>query len=234
MTIAYNMDCMEAMAQMKDNEFDLAIVDPPYGIGLDMIFNGAHGKKQRNKEKKNWYIHERKDWNNLIPDEKYFIELHRISKNQIIWGCNYYAKFIPAVGRIIHDKEMGIEGTKINFSHADIASCSMQKRITMFRYRWSGNKQGRTINWENNGLDGRIHPTQKPIALYKWLLKNYAKEGDRILDTHLGSGSSRIAAHDMGFDFAGYEIDKDYFEAQEKRFANHIKQQSLFKPNEMY
>jgi site-specific DNA-methyltransferase (adenine-specific) len=223
------MDCMDGMAQFPDKYFDLAVVDPPYGIGLDMIFNGAHGKEQGGKEKKYMsYIHEKKEWNNVIPNEEYFIELYRVSKNQIIWGCNYYAKFIPAVGRIIHDKIMGIEGTKINFSHADIASCSLQKRITIFRYRWSGNKQGDKVNWENIGENSRIHPTQKPIQLYEYCLKNYAKPGMKIIDTHAGSCSSVIAFLDFDCQWIAFEIDKDYYEAASKRIENHKLQLKLF------
>jgi len=218
----YEGDCMEAMKEMKDNAYELAIVDPPYGVGMDMVY--SHGTS------KNGTIHEKKEWNNLPPKEDYFIELHRVSKNQIIWGCNYYAQWIPAVGRIIHDKQLQIEGTALRWSEGDLASCSLQKRITIFRYRWNGNVQGKTINWKNTGLDARIHPTQKPVALYKWLLKNYAKPGDKILDTHLGSGSSAIAAYEMGFDFTGYELDHDYFMAAQDRIERHKSQGRLFEP----
>ncbi len=222
MTEAFNTDCMEAMAQMEDNSFDLAIVDPPYGIG---DVNQANSRKFHSKK----II-----WNDSTPNAEYFAELLRVSKNQIIWGINYYSKLVDSVGRIIHDKT-GSAGKQLKeLSDADIASHSFGVNIKIFHYEWRGNVQNGKINWKNLGQDARIHPTQKPIALYKWLLKNYAKEGDRILDTHLGSGSSRIACHDMGFDFVGYEIDKDYFDAQEKRFANHIKQGNLFEPNDMY
>lgn len=209
---------MDYMRGFPDKFFQLAIVDPPYGIGLDMVYN--HGTAKN--------IHHEKGWNDDVPNAEYFTELHRVSKHQIIWGCNYYAQHIPAVGRIVHDKQLMIEGTKLKYSEADLASCSLQKRITIFRYKWNGNVQGDTINWKNTGPDARIHPTQKPIALYKWLLSNYAKEGDKILDTHLGSGSSRIAAYIMGFDFYSCEIDKDYFEAQERRFKEQTAQGSLF------
>ncbi len=225
----YLLDCMEGMAQFPDKYFDLAIVDPPYGIGLDMIFNGAHGKKQRQKEKKyTSYIHERKEWNSSAPTKKYFDELHRVSKNQIIWGCNYYAKYIPAVGRIVHDKDMGIEGTKINFSHADLASCSLQKRITFFRYRWSGNKQGGSINWDNTGPNARIHPTQKPIQLYQYCLKNYAKPDMKIIDTHAGSCSSVISFLDFGCEWIAFELDPDYHKAASERIEIHKAQLKLF------
>lgn len=215
-----NMCCMEYMAGLPDKAFDLAIVDPPYGIGMDMVY--GHGTS------KNGSIHEKKEWNHEIPGPEYFNELYRISVNQIIWGCNYFPGFIRDVGRIVHDKQLLIEGTKIKFSEADLASCSLQKRITIFRYKWNGNVQGSTINWHNTGPDKRIHPTQKPISLYKWILKNYAKPGDKILDTHGGSMSSAIACHQMGFDLVLTEIDKDYYAAGVKRYENAIKQQSLF------
>jgi len=222
MTEAHNIDCMDAMAQMKDNEFDLAIVDPPYGIGNCI---NSHGKKRYKKM----------EWNDKIPNKDYFTQLKRVSKNQIIWGINYYTEYIKDTGRIVHDKSGGgqFKGPW-SLSDADLASHSFGVTIKIFHYGWSGNRMGEKINSKNIGVDSRFHPTQKPVALYKWLLKNYAKEGDKILDTHLGSGSSRIAAHDMGFDFVGYEIDKDYFDAQELRFNNHIQQQSLFNPKEMY
>ena len=131
----------------------------------------------------------------------------------------------PSTGWVVWDKDNG----KCDQSDCELAFTSFNKGLRKFTYRWHGLLQQNMKNKEN-----RIHPTQKPVALYKWLLKNYAKEGDKILDTHLGSGSSRIAAHDMGFEFVGYEIDKEYFDAQEKRFANHIKQGSLFQPKDMY
>lgn len=230
-SIVENRDCMEAMREFPDKFFDLAVVDPPYGIGLDMIVkNGSQGKPLRQANGKRYKsIHKSKEWNNGIPSEQYFNELHRVSVHQIIWGCNYYARFIPSVGRIIHDKQMGIEGTKINYSHADLASCSMQKRITIFRYRWSGNKQGSIINWDNSGINGRVHPTQKPIELYDWIYDNYLPKGGRVIDTHLGSGSNRIAADKAGnIDFWGYELDKDYYEAQEKRWKDYKAQLKLF------
>ena len=214
----YNEDCLMAMKEMGDNQFDLAIVDPPYGIGLDFQFKSGLGDS----------IHDKKDWNNSTPPQEYFSELHRVSKNQIIWGCNYYAKHIPSVGRIVHDKKMEQSGTKLRFSEADLASCSLQKRITIFEYRWNGNRQGNTINWKNTGPDARIHPTQKPISLYEWLLINYAKEGDVILDTHLGSGSLAVACHNYGFELVGYEIDEDYYNKATKRLKAHQAQERLF------
>ncbi len=212
MTQAFNIDCMEAMADMKDNQFDLAIVDPPYGINNDgqRESNGKHGGRK---------AHEIKGWDSKIPPFEYFNELARVSKDQIIWGANYMTCYLmPSMGWIFWDK-----GQDINQSDGELAYTSFNRALRRI-----------ILNRVELLKEGTIHPTQKPIKLYKWLLKNYAKEGDTILDTHLGSGSSRIAAHDMGFDFTGYEIDKDYFEAQELRFNNHIRQQSLFSPKDMY
>ncbi len=221
-----NIDCMEGMATFPDKFFDLAIVDPPYGLGLDMV-TGVDSNARMNRKNHSVVVHEEKSWNDKIPGPEYFAELHRISKNQIIWGCNYYAKYIPAVGRIVHDKIMGAEQSKFNWSHADLASCSLFKRIVMFRYQWAGNKQNGTINWFNHGPDARVHPTQKPLSLYKYCLQ-WAKVGDKILDTHMGSQSSRIAAFNMGFDYWGYELDLEYFEAGNKRFREQTMQQQLF------
>jgi site-specific DNA-methyltransferase (adenine-specific) len=200
----YNMDCMEYMKDIEDNYFELAIVDPPYGIG-----ETRHCKK-----------HKKIDWNDKYPDEKYFEELYRISKNRIIWGCNYYIGMIKDAGRIIHNKlgvNIGRRLTSPTCSDCDLASHSFNNLIKMFSYTWIGNVQGNDykVLWSNTG---KIHPQQKPVELYKWVLKNYAKEGDKIFDSHLGSGSSRIAAYELGFDFTGCEIDKDYFNDQELRF----------------
>lgn len=213
-SLVENIDCMTGMKRYPDKFFELAIVDPPYGIG------DINHTDSRN-------FHSKITWNDSHPDSNYFHELFRVSKNQIIWGVNYFASLVPHTGRIIHDKSPSGKQYP-NLSDGDIASHSFGVNVRVFRYEWRGNVQGSVINWKNTGSDARIHPTQKPIALYKWLLQNYAKFGDKILDTHLGSGSSRIAAYEMGFDFYGFEIDKDYFEAQEKRYQNHIKQQRLF------
>lgn len=222
----FNMDCMEYMRTVPDNHFDLVIADPPYGLGLDMVIKVDSNKRQK---RKNGTVvkHTDKSWNDFIPEKDFFIELHRISKHQIIWGCNYYAQFIPSEGRIVHDKQMGTEQTAFNWSHADLASCSLFKRIVMFRYQWAGNKQNGTINWDNTGQDARIHPTQKPISLYSYCLK-YAKQGWKIFDPMMGSQSSRIAAYDMGFDFWGCELDPEYFEAGNKRFEQYKSQLKLF------
>lgn len=208
MTQAFNRDCMEAMRELPDKFADLAICDPPYGIGRDgsVKTTSRHGGRK---------AHEFKGWDNETPKEIYFNELFRVSKNQIIWGANYFTKFLPpSMGWIFWDK-----GQRICNSDGELAFTSFDQALRVVEY-----------NRVELLLEGSIHPTQKPIKLYKWLLKNYAKPGDKILDTHLGSGSSRIAAHSMGFDFWGYELDKDYFEAQEKRFKQHIAQLTLFTP----
>lgn len=216
MTEVFNIDCMEAMREMKDNQFDLAIVDPPYGIGAEQGTNRA--SRIMFKEKK-------LGWDASHPSAGYFQELRRISVNQIIWGANHFISLIPNP-----DSRHWVVWDKKNPDRC-FADCEMAWCSNMDNARVWGSRRVQELNSADGG---KIHPTQKPIALYKWLLKNYAKEGDYILDTHLGSGSSRIAAHDMGFDFTGYEIDKDYFDAANKRFENHIRQGSIFSPKEMY
>lgn len=214
MGIVTNEDCMIGMSRYPDKYFELAIVDPPYfkDYGKE-IYPGATisttGIKRNRFHSKYWQV----------PNDTYFNELYRISKNQIIWGINYYEKYAKSVGRIVWDKV----NDKSSFSKAEIASCSFGISVQMFRYMWNGMLQGDMKNKEQ-----RIHPTQKPVALYKWILDKYAKPNDKILDTHLGSGSSRIAAYDMGFDFTAFELDSEYFAAQEKRFNTHIQQQTLF------
>lgn len=211
-SIALNIDCMEYMATLPDKAFDLAIVDPLYGgndaIGLkDCKTNGKQATSRT----------EYKLFKNVAPNQEYFDELKRVSKKQIIWGVNFYDVKGLTGGRIVWDKH----GTA--FGRAEEAYYSDSKSVEIFEYTWNGMLQGNMANKES-----RIHPTQKPVALYEWLLTNYAKDGDRILDTHLGSGSSRIAAYNLGFDFVGCEIDKDYFDKQEERFARHTAQTSLF------
>jgi site-specific DNA-methyltransferase (adenine-specific) len=192
----YNEDCMTGMARYPDKFFELCICDPPYGIGYD----GARESTSSHGGRK---AYEFKGWDGAVPDQGYFDELFRVSKNQIIWGANYMTKYLPAsMGWIFWDK-----GQRICNSDGELAYSSFDQALRVA-----------TINRVALQLEGTIHPTQKPIKLYSWLLKNYAKPGDKILDTHLGSGSSRIAAFKMGFDFYGWEIDKDYFEAQERRF----------------
>lgn len=209
-----NTDCLQYMATVPDKFFELAIVDPPYGIG-DVNHTDSRD------------FHKKIKWNNDIPSPEYFDELLRISKNQIIWGINYYASMVPHTGRIVHDKSPS-DKQYPNLSDGDIASHSFGVNIRIFRYEWRGNVQGSEINWKNIGQDARIHPTQKPVALYKWLLKNYAKEGDNIFDSHGGSMSIAIACADYGFPLTLCELDKDYYDAGVKRFKNHIAQQKLF------
>lgn len=195
-----NEDCMEGMARYPDKYFDLAIVDPPYGLDKSSL-NGSGKLKNRVLNKINT------DWD-IAPNEYYFKELFRVSKNQIIWGGNYFV-LPPSRCIICWDKVQPWE----NFSQIELAWTSFDSPAQIYKY--------------DNRTGNKIHPTQKPVALYKWLLSKYAKQGDKILDTHLGSGSSRIAAYEMGFDFTGFELDKDYYEAQEKRYRNHIAQLKL-------
>lgn len=217
-SIAYNRDCLEAMREIPDRTFGLAIVDPPYGISVFGSYNRPRSNRARTPEYKPFAGSD-----DQTPCGEYFSELRRVSKNQIIWGGNYFAdKLPPSMGWIYWDKM----SRPSNFSDGELAYTSFNRALKKFKYLWAG-------FWQEAGneRERRIHPTQKPVALYRWLLTNYAKPGDRILDTHLGSGSSRIAAYDLGFDFVGYELDEDYFEAQEKRFQLHLAQPKLFVPS---
>lgn len=199
--ILYNKDSFEAMKQMKDNEFDLAIVDPPYGIANKMKGSRPMGKQI-----------EGKTWNDKIPSKEYFVELFRVTKNQIIWGANYYSNYLkPSRCWIVWDKKMT---EKIGFSMNELAYTSFDSTPKTY-YRYADR-----LN--------RIHPCQKPVQLYEWLLINYAKSGDSILDTHLGSGSIALACHNLGFDLTGFEIDKDYFKQAAKRIEIHKSQLKIF------
>ena len=221
----YNIDNMEYMKTIPDKFFDLVIADPPYGINVaKMAYTQEENRpvKQKNgtvlRVKKLKYSHG--GWDSKPPDIKYLKELKRISKNQIIWGINYM-DFHLRGGRIVWNKMNGNN----SFSDCEIAYCSLHERVRLFSYMWSGMFQGSTLNGtimqgDKKLNENRIHPTQKPIQLYKWLLKNYAKQGDKIFDPNMGSQSSRIAAYDMGFDYYGCELDKDYFEQGNKRFEN--------------
>jgi site-specific DNA-methyltransferase (adenine-specific) len=194
---------MDGMKGFPDKFFELAVVDPPYGIG-------ANWRKDRYSK---FYKHKSTYENKTIPDKMFFDHLFRISKNQIIWGANYYTDFIPArQGWIVWDKDRRFKDS--HMAEGELAWHSFNIPLIIYRNRWNGflTSEPRSGN----------HPHEKPIALYQWLLKNYAQPGDKILDTHLGSGSSRIAAYKMGFDFTGYEIDKEYFTAQEERFKKAI------------
>ena len=209
-----NEDNIALMARYPDNYFDLAIVDPPYFndygkknyTGSDV---STIGVKRQTEKIKHWGV----------PDQKYFDELFRVSKNQIIWGCNYYAKYIPSSGRIVWDKK----NESSTFSKCELASHSFGVRVDKFEFMWNG-----MIQHDMKNKEKRIHPTQKPVKLYEWLLMNYAKEGDKILDTHLGSGSVALACHNLGFDLTACELDEDYYNDAMKRIETHKKQITLF------
>lgn len=204
-----NEDNMELMARYPDKYFSLAICDPPYGIDVNMNAGRRKGEKKRYTDKK---------WDNEIPVKEYFEELFRVSKNQIIWGGNYFTEFLPpSMGWIVWDKNVP-EG--VSFSDFELSWSSFNIAAKKVRIDYCG----------FIGLNGqkRIHPTQKPVALYKWLLDKYAKQGDKILDTHLGSMSIAIACHDYGFELTGCELDTEYYEKGIKRVQNHVSQQKLF------
>lgn len=214
----FNQDCLEAMKGFPDNHFSLSIVDPPYGIAADN--NSGRGNKRHGSAAAISKDYGVKTWDGGIPEANYFIELFRVSKNQIIWGANNMTDHLPARSSwIFWDKDNGNN----DYSDGELAFTSLGGRLRQFTYTWHGMIQGNMKNKET-----RIHPTQKPVALYKWLLTNYAKPGQSILDTHGGSFSSRIAAWDLGFDFVGYESDPDYFALAEERFQRHIAQPKLF------
>ena len=199
----YNMDCMEAMSNAPDNHWDLAICDPPYGIGMGIGAGITRGGKKSD-------LYTPKQWDSTKPNKEYFLELFRVSKNQIIWGANYFSDMLPpSRGWIYWEKKMGG-----NYADGELAFTSFDTNLKQFTKR--------------SDSGGRIHPTQKPVSLYTWILSRYAKTGDRILDTHLGSGSIALACHDMGFHLDGFEIDKEYFEAASKRLKNHQRQLKLF------
>jgi len=205
-----NCDCMDYMATCKDKQFDLAIVDPPYGIDVNMNAGRKAGEVKKFEEK---------NWDKGIPDKKYFNELFRVSKNQIIWGGNYFP--LPLVQSwVFWDKQVPVG---VSFSDGELAWTSFGGALKKVVIPYSGFR----------GTEGKIHPTQKPVALYKWLLSHYAHSGDALLDTHSGSGSFRIAAYDMGFDLVSCELDADYCKANEERFQAHIAQQELIPVQEI-
>lgn len=216
MNIAYNMDCMEGMKQFPDKYFDLAVVDPPYGIGESGSKNHTRSKLAKSKNYKAFSGNDKEP-----PDSAYFNELFRVSKSQIIWGANHFISKIPFDSScwIVWDKMNG----ENDFADCELAWTSFNSAVRKFEFRWAG-----MLQQNMKDKEFRIHPTQKPVSLYQWIFKKYAKPGFKILDTHLGSGSSRIAAYDAGLDFVGYEIDKDYFDKQEQRFQKHIAQMNLF------
>jgi site-specific DNA-methyltransferase (adenine-specific) len=200
----YNQDCMEAMSKMKNNHFDLAIVDPPYGLPKSSI-HGRGKLKNRAMNRDSEKMHE---WD-IAPKQEYFWELMRVSKNQIIWGGNHFP-LPPTREIIVWDKCQPWN----NFSQVEMAWTSFNGPAQLFKY--------------DNRTGGKIHPTQKPVALYQWLLAKYAKPYDKILDTHLGSGSIALACFDLGHNLEAYEIDQDYFEAAENRLNDHTLQIKLF------
>ena len=212
----YQADCMDLLKQTPDKYYDLCVCDPPYGIGESM-------KKRENTVSEKWKNpykkkHSLKQWDEQAPIQEYFDELIRVSKNQIIWGANHFISKIPIDSScwIVWDKKNGDS----DFADCELAWTSFDKAVRKFEWLWNG--------FQKQKPETRIHPTQKPVALYDWIFKNYAKEGDKVLDTHLGSQSSRIAAHKAKIDFVGCELDSDYFRDGEKRFNDFISQITLF------
>lgn len=206
MKVFQNIDCMIGMKEYSDNYFELAIVDPPYNVGASDGSFGNRGYDSKTSGLKHYASHDK------TPEADYFDELRRVSKNQIVCGANYYPQYFQHSGAIIWHKK-----NDNPLSDCEIAFQSFNKLVKYVWAEWQGFLKGGEVGQ-------RIHPNQKPIVLYRWLLHNYAKEGDKILDTHVGSGSSLIACSQMGFDYVGYEIDKDYYEAAVKRIDNETRQ----------
>ena len=211
-----NEDNMKLMSRYEDNYFDLAIVDPPYGIGEDGAKNHSRGKATKPT------LYTPKQWDSSAPQKEYFKELKRVSKNVIIWGANHFIENIPnsnSSSWVVWDKQNGNN----DFADCELAYTSFKSAVRKYAFRWAGMLQGDMKNKEK-----RIHPTQKPVKLYEWLLMNYAKEGDKILDTHLGSGSIAIACHNLGYDLTACELDKEYYESAIKRIQQHKQQVRMF------
>lgn len=206
----YNIDCMEAMRNIPDKYFQLAITDPPYGIGIDGQKISINKNPKHNRKE-----HQRKGWDKSIPQEEYFRELERVSVNQIIWGGNYFVEHLKEghKGWIVWDK--GQRG--LTMSDCELAYTSFDKPTRIV-----------TINRAELAKDGTIHPTQKPVKLYEWILMNYAQPGDRIIDTHAGSGASCIACHRMRYEWLAFEIDKDYYRKATERIQAEQAQLSIF------
>jgi site-specific DNA-methyltransferase (adenine-specific) len=211
-----NEDNMDMMSRYPDKYFELAIVDPPYGIGEDGAKKRTKPSRPNSYNRKPKYT--AKNWDNSAPSKYYFIELLRVCKNVIIWGANHFIENIPNQNSscwIVWDKKN--EGS--DFADCELAWSNMKTTVRKYTvHKFEGTRGGKDC----------IHPTQKPVKLYKWILDKYAKEGDKILDTHLGSGSIAIACHDYGFELTACELDKEYYEASIKRIKNHIAQQRLF------
>jgi len=198
----YNRDCMEVMKEIPDNYFELAIVDPPYGLGDSVVNSGGRFKRYENKNG---------NWDKSTPDDEYFNELFRVSKNQVIWGGNYF-NLEPTKCFLIWDKK---QPQNISFASCEFAWTSFKSVAKTFYYSPMQQKN-------------RFHPTQKPVELYKWILSRYAEEGDKILDTHVGSASSLIACYDLGFEYLGFELDEDYYNEALDRLNEHKSQMNMF------
>lgn len=221
MNIVYNTDCLSAMKDYPDKYFDLAVVDPPYFSGPEKRAYYGRSVSATNIRRKMYPV--TAHWN--VPTTEYFDELKRISNRYIVFGCNYF-DYVFDHGRIIWDKCNGSS----SFSDCEIAATNCHESVRLFRYMWNGMMQGKSI-YEGHIMRGnkaeneeRIHTTQKPLDLYRWIFTKYAQKGDRILDTHVGSGTSRRAAFEFGLNFVGYEIEKVYFDLQEKAFEEHTAQ----------
>jgi site-specific DNA-methyltransferase (adenine-specific) len=224
-SIFENIDCMVGMQRYPDKFFDLAIVDPPYFKGPNTRMYYGQKVNKLNIQRKDYPVIT--GWD--VPGEDYFKELFRVSKNQIIWGCNYF-NYPFGPGRIVWDKVNGVS----SFSDAEIAYCSIHDSVRLFRYMWNGMLQGKSIT-EGDVMQGdkkknevRIHPTQKPVILYEWQLQKYAQPGWKILDTHVGSASSLISCHKFGFDYTGYELDKGIYKLAYDRLEAYKAQLSIF------
>lgn len=227
-----NMDCMEGMKAFPDNYFDLALVDPQYGRGKQPNVRRTHTARQSNGGKMPLTETKYKatTWDIAPPDPDYFEELLRVSRHQIIWGANYHP-FLLTGGRIVWDKV----NDGADQSNAEIASCSLNEKVTIFRYMWRGMMQGKSmkeghiVQGDKSKNERRIHPTQKPIALYRWMLQQFAKPGDKVLDTHVGSGSSLIACEVDGFSYVGFELDLDYYRESVQRIERkrHVRKSQL-------
>lgn len=218
------------MARYPDNYFDLAIVDPPYGIGASKQSQSSSKIKGRKNSIVKRSTLNSKNWDNDIPTKDYFNELFRVSKAQIIWGGNYFP--LPLINSWIVWNKLQVLETR---SDGEMAWTSFKRPLKIVPLLQDGFKRGQNVGYNqpviyNEPFSGKqtIHPTQKPVALYKWLLSNYAKEGDKILDTHLGSGSIAIACHDYGFDLTACELDAEYYQKAMQRINNHLAQQKLF------
>lgn len=217
-------DCMDLMRQYPEKHFDLAVTDPPYFDGPNRSGYYGKGYSSLGVQRAKYYA-DIKSW--AVPEAEYFAELQRVSKHQIIWGANHFCDRFSSASPswIVWDKQNGAS----TFADAELAYCSMDCAVRIFRYVWNGMHQGQ-YGGNKRLNEPRIHPTQKPVALYEWILDNYAKAGQRILDTHLGSGSSAIAALNRGFEFVGMELDEDHFSSACERMKSHQRQPQLFAP----